>query len=185
MNTTKTQGTAITPRRNSGLTRWSLWNEMAELRREMDELFNRSFGYPTVFPLLPEEPVAYEPAIDLYSTGDKLVLYAALPGFTAENVEIEADANSITVKGERKAWHDADKAIPEQQAGVSSDRRFNVVCTLPAEINPNEIKATFKDGILNIEIHYPTLLCPCCESVKGTPMGSPSLRQYSIQHHPM
>lgn len=152
MNATKPQGTALAPRRNAGLTRWNFWNEMSDLRREIDELFSRSLGFPSGFPTFAEEISALEPPIDLYSTDDKLTLYAALPGFTADGIEIEATADTITVKGERKALHDADKAVPEQQAGVSSEGRFRINCTLPEEINPNKIHATFKDGILNIEM---------------------------------
>lgn len=152
MITKPTPNTALTTRTEAGLTRLSPWDEFAVLRRQMDDLFSRAFGYTPLSRLIPENGFNYEPPLDIYTTDDKVVICAALPGFTSEQIEVEATSDTITIHGERKALYDMDKTVAEQQSGLMGESRFRIQCTLPAEIDPNKVKSSFRNGILQLEM---------------------------------
>lgn len=148
----KAQSTALAPHVEPGMTRWNPWQEMTDIRRQMDDLFSRSFGYTPLSQLIPGSAFSFEPPVDIYTTDDKVFVYATLPGFTLDAINVEATPDTLTVHGERKALYDQDKAVPEQQTGSLEERKFRIVCTLPAEVDPNKIKAMFKDGMLTLEM---------------------------------
>lgn len=148
----KGKGTALAPHVEPGMTRWTPWQEMTDLRQQMDNLLSRPFGYTPLSQFIPSGNFEYEPPVDIYTTDDKVFLYATLPGFTLDSIFVEATPEEITLHGERKALYDQDKAVPEQQSGTMGESRFRIQCTLPAEIDPNKIKATFRNGILELEM---------------------------------
>lgn len=152
MITKQTPTTALAPRTEPGMTRWSPWSEFATLRHQMDDLFSRAFGYTPLSRLMPEEGFAYEPPFDIYTNDKEVMLCAALPGYTPDQIDVQAAPEVITIHGERKAIYDADKTVPERQSGMLGESRFQIHCTLPVEINPNAIKATFHNGILELKM---------------------------------
>ena len=81
----------------SNLIRWEPAREMMTLREAMDRLFDDAFtrplggnGYTTI------------PAIDMYQTNDDVVVKAAIPGFKAEDVEINITGDVLTMHGEMR-----------------------------------------------------------------------------------
>lgn len=148
----KGKGTALAPHVEPGMTRWTPWQEMTDLRQQMDNLLSRPFGYTPLSQFIPSGNFEYEPPVDIYTTDDKVFLYATLPGFTLDSIFVEATPEEITLHGERKALYDQDKAVPEQHTGALEERRFRIVTTLPVEIDPNKVKAKYADGILTIEM---------------------------------
>src|SRR5262245_54767787 len=81
------------------LLRWTPWEEFAELRRYMPEMFNRWFGYTPLARPIPGEAVKFEPPVDIYETPEHVVLFVALPGYVPEEVTVEATINSVTITG--------------------------------------------------------------------------------------
>jgi len=147
-----TQANALAPRSETGLTRWNYRDEFAEMRRYMDDLFSRAFGYTPLSRLIPENGFNEEPPVDIYTTDDKVMVHTALPGYTPEAIEVEATTNTLTIQGERKARYDTDKVVPERQSGMMGESRFRIYFTLPADIDPNKVKASFRHGILELEM---------------------------------
>jgi len=93
---------------------------------------------------------AWRPAVDIFETDAGLVINAELPGVKKENVSVELKDNILTIKGER--W--ADRKIDEQMY-YRKERCFGTFqrsFTLRETVQPDRIKARFKDGILEIEI---------------------------------
>jgi HSP20 family protein len=151
--TQTTEPTTAVARRNETLpTHWNSWNELSEMRRHFDDLFTRMFGHTPLSRMFPTPLLQNEPAADIYETDDKIVAYAALPGFTPEALDVQASADTITIRGERKAAQEDDKAVAHRNNGLTGYSTVNVTYTLPSEIDPNKIKATFTNGILNLEM---------------------------------
>jgi len=80
--------------------RW-VWAEALELLREAGQI-QRHF-----FQLGAAEAPAWEPAVDLYETGNGVTLEVALPGVAPDAVEIVLEPGTVVVRGER--------AFPVQQ----------------------------------------------------------------------
>jgi len=92
----------------------------------------------------------WTPALDVYDEKDNFVVKVELPGMKKEDIDISLHAGVLTVSGERK--HDR-----EQKEGGTfrSERyfgRFQRSVTLPTVVNAGDVKASYKDGILTIDL---------------------------------
>ena len=93
------------------------------------------------------------PAMDLVEHDDHFLLRADLPGLGEADVNIEFHDGSLTVSGERKAEH------TERERGFYRLERqfgqFSRTLTLPEGIDPEAVKASFTNGVLEIWIPKP------------------------------
>ncbi len=129
----------------SNLTRWDPVREMMTLREAMDRLFDDAFTRP-----LNARDGWSAPAIDMYQTDNEVVVKAAIPGFKADDVQINVTGDVLTLRGEMKheeekkdkAWH-----IREQRWGT-----FERSVTLPTDVKADKASADFEDGILTITL---------------------------------
>lgn len=130
----------------SNLTRWEPVREMMTLREAMDRLFDDAFTRPINL----RDGGWSAPAIDLYQTDDEVVVKAALPGFRADDVQINVTGEVLTIRGElkheeeqkEKAWH-----IREQRWGS-----FERSVALPTDVVADKANADFANGILTITL---------------------------------
>jgi HSP20 family protein len=128
----------------SNLIQYKPSRDMMTLREAMDQLFDEAFTRP--FGMMQFSM----PAIDLYQTNDNVVVKAALPGMTAEDVEISVAGDTLTLKGEirqKDEKEDAAYLIREQRYG-----RFERSLMLPTEVQSDKAKAEFENGILTITL---------------------------------
>src|SRR5258708_4299631 len=113
-------------RNEGGLAHRSPWNEFAEMRRQMDDLFSRGFGYTPLSLMIPESStMGWEPDVDIYETDDKVVVIAALPGYTSEQIQVEASGDTISIRGERNPFYENDKAVSHRQARTTGMTRYS------------------------------------------------------------
>ena len=93
------------------------------------------------------------PATDLVEHDDHFLLRADLPGLSESDVNIEFHDGSLTVSGERKAEH------TQRERGYYRLERqfgqFSRTLTLPEGIDPEAVKASFANGVLEIWIPKP------------------------------
>ena len=130
----------------SNLTRWEPVREMMTLREAMDRLFDDAFTRPINL----RDGGWTSPAVDMYQTDDEVVVRAALPGFKADEVQINVTGDVLTLRGEMKhqeekqerAWH-----IREHRWGS-----FERSVALPTEVTADKAVADFENGILTITL---------------------------------
>ena len=125
----------------------TLWNEVADLERRMDDLF-RGWSFPRfAYPTFP--PRGYVPAIDVFQRGEDLVVRAELPGIDPEkDVKVSVEEGVLVVSGERKSKSE----VKEQDYYrlESSYGSFQRRIPLPEGVDESKIKAEYKDGILEV-----------------------------------
>lgn len=134
----------------SKLTRWEPAREMITLREAMDRLFDDAFTRP--FSLLREGGWSgvSAPAIDMFQTDNEVVVKATIPGFKADQVQINLTGDVLTLKGDVKqedertdqAWH-----IREHRFGA-----FERSVALPTTVKTDKAEAVFENGILTITL---------------------------------
>lgn len=147
------ESTAVAPRKpEAGMTRWNPWDELAEMRRHLDEIFARPFGFTPLSRLIPSETMEFEPPVDIYESADMVTMYVALPGYTAENIQVEVQPESVSVTGEKKPIVETDKAVPYRTSGLVGSTCFSIAYSLPAEIDTSKVSASFKEGMLVLEM---------------------------------
>jgi HSP20 family protein len=132
----------------ANLVRWNPAREMVSLREAMDRLFEDSFLRPGWFGV----PDAGEMAmpLDIYETGDHIVVKATAPGVKPEDIEVSITGDVLTIKGETKAEEKVEKGNYLRQ-----ERRYGAFCrqvSLPAGVKTEGVQATFENGILTLEL---------------------------------
>jgi len=94
----------------------------------------------------------WNPRVDVVSTGDGYHILAELPGVPKENIRLEVDNDTLTIKGEKKAeYEDTDKSGEYYRREIfygTFMRQFQ----LPPGTDPKSVKSSFKDGILKVDI---------------------------------
>ena len=149
---TKTNGGTVTRQSEGTVGAWTPWSEVSELRRRMDDVFSRAFGYTPLSRFIPSDLQIAEPEVDVHETDEAMHVVAAMPGFTLEQIDVQAANNCITIEAERKALVDEDKARTHHANGPSAARRFYFTYTMPVDIDPKRVKATFANGVLNLDM---------------------------------
>ena len=129
---------ALIPYRRRGAT-------LTRLQDEMSELFGRFFGGW-------EEPfvAGWTPALDVAEREDAIVVKAELPGLTVEDIDISAEAKTLTVSGEKK-----EQAEQKGENYHHVERRygsFRRSVALPSTVDPTKIEATYRDGVLTVTL---------------------------------
>jgi HSP20 family protein len=90
------------------------------------------------------------PPVDIYEGDEALVVKAELPGFSKEDITVELKENTLILRGERKretemkegAYHRMERAYGAFQ------RSF----LLPTTVDQQKVKATYKDGVLELSL---------------------------------
>ena len=97
--------------------------------------------------------VVFTPAVDIFETDNGVVLEVELPGVSKADVSVEVKDNLLTLKGERLL----DPEIKDEHYYRKERNfgKFNRSFSLQEPINPDLIKASFKDGVLTIDISRP------------------------------
>ena len=88
------------------------------------------------------------PPVNIYDDGESFRLRAELPGVNDDDLEISAKDDQIVIRGERSI------EPPEENANWHRRERqggnFRRTVTLPEPIDPDNVQATLKLGVLNI-----------------------------------
>ena len=126
------------------LVRWNPYAELESFRRQMDRLFDEVNDYNT----LREQP--WQPAVELHDAGENLVLKAQLPGISADNLDISATRDTITISGE----YSHEEGNNNQNLYHSEFRygQFNRTISLPVAIQQDKVEADYSNGILTLQL---------------------------------
>lgn len=131
------------------LTLWQPLREIQDVQREVNRLFDdvltpvRGNGGNSLRGTL-------SPAAELQETADNYQLRLEVPGMQPNDVDIEATAESISIRGERKSEK------TEENNGVTHTEfrygQFQRVIPLPGRIDNQNVKAEYQDGILHLTL---------------------------------
>ena len=130
------------------LTRWGPFAEMADLRREMDQVFGEFFGR-TPFRMAATEAM-WSPVVDTHETKDGFLLQVELPGVKQEDIQVSIEGDTLNLKGERK--REAEVKEDQYHRIERSYGAFQRSIVLPSVVDPGRVKATYRDGVLEIQL---------------------------------
>lgn len=131
---------------SSIMRRRDYWREMNPMRETINSFFDDLFTRLPVISGLGE----WKPSIDLIDKGTDYVIMADLPGYTPENVKITVQENSVQLGG--KIQEESDTTQGDFQVKERSFGTFSRSIPLPAQIKPEEARAKFKNGVLEITL---------------------------------
>ena len=128
------------------LVRYNPWHEMNALQRS----FNRLFDDMLTSDNSDFSNFSKVPAAELSETDDAVNLKLEVPGMNAKDLDIQVTENAVSIRGERK-----EETTTEENGTKRSEFRygkFERVIPLPTRIQNTDVKADYKDGILNLHL---------------------------------
>lgn len=127
--------------------RWRPEKDLFNLREDFNRLFGNFLFNQNFDPL---ESAGWTPRVDIEETDDEYLIKAEIPGIEKKDVKVTLENNILTICGERREETESKKKnyLRRESAYGSFCRSFN----LPHAIDAKKIKASFKDGILNINV---------------------------------
>jgi HSP20 family protein len=130
------------------LTRWDPLTEMVDLRRDMDQIFGDFFGR-TPSSMAATEAI-WSPLVDIHETKDSYLLMVELPGVKQEDIQVSVEGDTLTLKGERK--RETEVKEDQYHRVERSYGRFERSIVLPSVVDAGRTKATYRDGVLEIQL---------------------------------
>jgi HSP20 family protein len=112
-----------------------------QLDREFERLVRAGFG---------QRSVQYTLRADVYTEGEDLVVSAAVPGVSPEDVTVELEGRRLSITAERRAREAAegDRYLVRGLAGGTFRREF----TLPEGTTADQLSAEVADGLLTVRV---------------------------------
>ncbi len=139
------------------VSRWDPFERLQEFQDEVARLWGESWpfapqpSWPTL--RLRTTPSSYSPRMDVYEKDGDLVIKADLPGAKPEDVAVTVEDGDLVIKGERKAEKEVnEKDFYRMERSYGSFYRRQ---PLPEGTKPEQIHATFADGVLEVTAPKP------------------------------
>jgi HSP20 family protein len=140
--------------RNEGMSLRNPFTLMSQLSQQMDRVFNDFWmgtsgqqSWPTT------DSSMWAPAIEVRQKDGELIVRADLPGLDQKDVQVEIENDALVLSGERR-----------EESEDNSDGRYHSECRygsfyrtipLPSGTNPDDVKAEFKSGVLEVKVKVP------------------------------
>ena len=121
----------------------SIWQEMDQLQREMNRLFDSSSRGRVV------SAPSY-PAINIWTNDEGMLISAEMPAVHPNDINIDVNADALSISGDRKPDEVAKEAIFHRRE--RSYGSFSRTIQLPFMVDTNKVEANFRDGVLMISL---------------------------------
>ena len=119
------------------------WASLSQLARGLDEWAARGGARAAT------RRAGVFPPVNLYETAEAYVLTAELPGLRGDEIEVTAERDRVTLRGQRRIEHPSDGSLHrvERQAGT-----FRRTLQLPVAVASDKVEAVYRHGVLMLRI---------------------------------
>ena len=124
---------------------------------EMESYFDRFFRHPFSMMTRPTWPAFdfpkmedISPSVDIFEEKGEMVIKAEMPGMSKDDVNVSITENTVTISGEKKQEEKVEK-----KDYYRVERSYGSFCRsfrLPENVNSDKVKASFKEGVLEVRI---------------------------------
>jgi HSP20 family protein len=142
------------------MMRWDPFQDLRDAQEEMAQMAQMAQMSPRLAHALglhgqPQgsgraETTAWAPALDISERKDAYLVTVELPGVEAEDLEITLEDGLLTIQGERQFTSES-----SEQQFHRVERRYGAFrrsITLPAQVQAEQIEASFDNGVLQIVV---------------------------------
>lgn len=119
------------------------FDAMTDFQRMLDELRDSAWLEPS-----PSGRGVFPP-FNVFNKDNDIVVIAEAPGLNKADLKIEAKGNTIRVAGAKAVSYGERASLHRRER---SEGRFDRMITLPVEIDPDRVKAEYRDGILALHL---------------------------------
>jgi HSP20 family protein len=130
------------------ITRWDPFREMVTLQNRLNSMFQdygRGQGDGDAL-----TASNFAPPVDIYEDEHKLVIKLEVPGIKQEDLDIQVENRTLTVRGERKFDREE-----KQENFHRVEHRYGTFFrsfTLPNTVDPENVQASYDAGVLRLEL---------------------------------
>jgi len=129
------------------VSQWTPFRELGQFHRDMDRLFDMSFGGRGADTLFES---GWAPAVDVVQENDRFHVRFDLPGMKRDEIEITLHGDTLTISGEKKRESEV-----KEDSYYRAERyfgKFSRSLVLPTSVSADKIEATYKDGVLDVVV---------------------------------
>ncbi len=149
------------------------WTGMLSLREAMNRLLEESV---VTTPAARGSLGGMQMPLDLYETPDALVARTSMPGVRPDDIDITVTGDQLTIRGELAEQAPGDEARYHQREHRYGS--FARSLTLPVEVQPDKVEATFEHGVLTLTMPKAERMRPKQIKINArsgaTSLGAPS-----------
>jgi len=137
------------------VTPWRPFMDLTRWEREMDRMMDDFFGR-RMRPWWPErwfrrdEMEVAAPTVDLFEDKNDIVVKAELPGMDKDDIEVNLTNSTLTIKGEKKKEEEVKEANYYRCERAYGS--FTRTLELPKDVHADKVKASFKNGVLEVRL---------------------------------
>jgi HSP20 family protein len=128
--------------------RWEPFRNLGDIQSEVNRLFDAFSG--RAMPATGSQGRSWVPPLDMHETSDELVLRVELPGVREKDVVVSITGDFLTIKGERR-W-DAENKDQKFLHVERAYGQFERLIQLPMAVQSDKVKASFRDGVLEVTL---------------------------------
>ena len=92
------------------------------------------------------------PALNVAGTEDSAEIYAFAPGLDPRSIQVQLERGVLSISGERTGELPGPDAAASVHVRERFAGRFHRVVTLADDLDPDQVRATYRDGVLHISI---------------------------------
>jgi HSP20 family protein len=126
------------------IVRWNPFREMAAMQSALDRMFDDSWR--TTWPTFSGNTLAF----DVYETDTAYTAVVALPGLSAEQINVKLHDGSLTISAEMPQ-----PQVPENARTLLQERTFGTfsrTIALPQPVNADQVEAVYENGVLTLTL---------------------------------
>ncbi len=126
--------------RTPELAAWTPFDRLSPLRELLDSAYRLTGS---------AGPRTWSPALDVFEDADTVTVKVELAGMKKEDFDLSLEDGALTITGKREAKE-------EDRESFRSERFFGTfsrTVALPAPVTPDNVNATYEDGILTVVLH--------------------------------
>ena len=128
--------------------RWEPFRNLSDIQGEVNRLFETFAGRPAMTTMTSGR--TWMPPVDMTETADDLVLAVEIPGIREKEVSVSITGDLLSIKGERRSEQDG-----KDNTALHVERvygQFERLIQLPFAVQADKVKATYRDGVLEVRL---------------------------------
>lgn len=130
------------------ITKWNPFGEIAGFERELNRVINDAFGARRAS--AEQGNAVWHPSVDVHEDDNSYTLDVELPGLARENVTVNFQDGTLTISGERTYTNESKQKNAHRLERLYGS--FHRSFSFPTHVESERISATFKDGVLTIDV---------------------------------
>ncbi len=134
------------------LVKFSPWRNSINLPHRLNTFFDHSLFNPD-WTEGESKMSNWNPSVDIFENDEAIVIKAEIPGVDKKDITVDFKGGLLVLKGERDREEETKEENYYRKERVFG--KFQRSFKLPGDVDPEKIKADFKDGVLRIDIPKP------------------------------